>query len=116
LTGLQAEQVKLSEDAGLAVESLEQSSDRSSTSIVRRVHALKPILLADCQYGEVVKKSRIPKALKAKYRLENLYVVDLPSFWRLLYTITRDGATRYIVVVEIVDHESYNRWFPGRGR
>ena len=111
MTGLSAEEVRLSEDAGLTLESLEESSDRPSASIARRVHDLKPILLNDCQYGEVVKKSRIPKALKAKYRLKNLYVVDLPSWWRFLYTITRDGTTRYIVVVEIVDHDTYNKWF-----
>lgn len=116
MTGLQAEEIKLSPDAWQTLESLKQDPDPSSASIARKVRALKPVLLADCLYGEVVKKSRIPKALKAKYQLENLYVVDLPSFWRLLYTITRDGATRYIAVVEIVDHETYNRWFSGRGR
>jgi len=42
--------------------------------------------------------------------------VDLPSFWRLLYTIVRDRGERYIVIVEIVDHRAYDRWFPGRGR
>lgn len=116
MTGPQAEEVKLSEDAGQTLESLEQSPDRSSASIVRRVYDLKPILLADCLYGEVVKKKQIPKALKAKHGLENLYKVRLPSSWRLLYTITRDGSTRFIVVVEIWDHPTYNKWFSGKRR
>lgn len=46
----------------------------------------------------------------------NLYCCDLPSFWRLLYTIIRDGPTRIVYVLEIVDHPEYSRWFPGRGR
>ena len=66
--------------------------------------------------AKVVKKDRIPKALKERYGLENLFVEALPSFWRLLYTIVRDRGERYIVVVEIVDHKAYDRWFPGRGR
>ncbi len=116
MTGPQVEEVGLSEDAGQTLECLEQSPDRPSASIARRVRDLKPLLLADCQYGKVIKKSRIPKALKAKYGLENLYAVNLPSYWRLLYTITHDGTTRYIVVVEIWDHDTYNKWFSLRGR
>ncbi|HEY7588139.1 MAG TPA: hypothetical protein VIB49_05270 [Thermoplasmata archaeon] len=85
-------------------------------SIARRVRALKPILLADCLQGEVVKKGRIPGTLKERHGLENLFVEDLPSFWRLLYTIVRDRGERYIVIVEIVDHRAYDRWFPGHGR
>jgi len=114
--GLRAKDIVLSSAASHALEILHEISDPSSASIVRRVRALKPILLADCLHGEVVKKDRIPKALKHKYGLENLFVEDLPSFWRLLYTIVRDRGERYIVVVEIVDHKAYDRWFPGRGR
>lgn len=85
-------------------------------SAARRVRALKPLLLADCLHGEVVKKDRIPPGLRGKYGLENLYVEDLPSFRRLLYTIVRDRGERFIVIVDIVDHQEYSRWFPGRRR
>ena len=114
--GLRAMDVVLSSAASQALEALHAISDPSSASIARRVRALKPALLADCLHGEVVKKDRIPKALKERYGLENLFVEALPSFWRLLYTIVRDRGERYIVVVEIVDHKAYDRWFPGRGR
>ncbi len=114
--GLHAKEIVLSSAAAQALEALEESSDASSASSARRIRALKPILLADCLHGEVVKKDRIPKALRNTYGLENLCVEDLPSFWRLLYTIARDRGERYIVIVEIVNHETYSRWFPGRGR
>ncbi len=109
--GLRAKEVVLSQDAYRGLKQLDQNPDPPSASIARRVRALKAVLLADCLYGEVVKKDRIPKDLGVKYGLENLYVVDLPSFWRLLYTIVRDRGRRYIIVVEIVDHETYDRWF-----
>lgn len=114
--GLRAKEVVLSQNAHRALRHLEQSSDSASPSVARRARALRSILLADCLYGEVVKKKSIPKALGTKYGLENLYVVDLPSFWRLLHTIVRDRDRRYIIVVEIVDHKNYDKWFPGRGR
>jgi hypothetical protein len=114
--GLQAKSIVLTDNASQALEKLEASPKPPSISIARRTHALKPILLADCLYGEVVKKEMIPLDLSKKYGIENLFVVDLPSFWRLLYTIVRDRGERYIVAIDIVDHRKYDKWFPNRGR
>lgn len=114
--GLRAREIVLSPSAARSLERLQRGADPPAASIARRVRALRPILLVDCLHGEVVKKGRIPKVLRDNYGLENLYIEDLPSFWRLLYTIVRDRGERYIVVVEIVDHGTYSRWFPGRGR
>ena len=114
--GLRARAIVLSAATAESLLRLERSPDQASGSIARRVRSLRSILLADCLHGEVVKQDRIPKALKDKYGLENLFVEDLPSFWRLLCTIVRDRGERYLVVVGIVDHRAYDRWFPGRGR
>src|SRR3990170_5493563 len=112
--GLRAKEIVLSSDAARALDRLEDISDPTSVSTPRRIRALKPILLADCLHGEVVKKDRIPKALRDRHGLENLHVEDLPSFWRLLYTTVRDRGERNVVVIEIVDYRTYSRWFPGR--
>jgi hypothetical protein len=112
--GFRAREIVLSPAADDVLRALEESPDPPSASIARRVRALRSLLLADCLHGEVVKKERIPPALRRKHGLENLYVEDLPSFWRLLYTVVRDRNERYIVVVEIADHETYSGWFPGR--
>ena len=114
--GLGAKDIVLSSAAVRALEALEETSNPTSASIIWRVRALKPILLANCLDGEVVKKNHIPKALRDRYGLENLYVENLPSFWRLLYTIVRDRGNRYIVIIDIVEHHAYDRWFPGSGR
>ncbi len=114
--GLRAKDIVLSSAAARALESLDGSSDPTALSIARRARALRSILLADCLHREVVKKDRIPRGLRDRHGLENLFVEDLPSFWRLLYTIVRDRGERYVVVVEIADHAAYDRWFPSRGR
>jgi hypothetical protein len=62
----------------------------------------------------VVKSGSIPNALVQKYGIENLYVEDLPSFWRLLYTIVKRAGQRTIVVIEIVDDQTYDKWFARR--
>ena len=111
-----ASAVLLSERAGAALDALESSSSPDSRAIARRARALRPILLVDCLHGKVVKKSAIPRALKDRYGLKNLYVEDLPKFWRLLYAIVKDKGQHLILVVEIVDHPTYSKWFPGRKR
>ncbi len=114
--GLRAKDIVLSPAAARALESLEADADPDSASVAHRARALRPLLLADCLHGEVVKKDRIPKSLKERYGLEYLFVEDLPSLWRLLCTIVRDRGERYVVIVEVVDSRAYDRWFPGRGR
>ena len=108
--------VLLSDRAEASLRALEDSSEPTAKSVVRRARAFRPVLLVDCLHGEVVRKSAIPGGLQKKYDLENLYVEDLPSFWRLLYTIVRREGRRVIVVVEIVNHREYSKWFPGRRR
>lgn len=116
MTGLLAKDVILTAEAKADLAGLDARSDKEAASIVKRARALRPVLLADCLHGEVVKKPRIPKELREHFRLENLYVEDLPGFWRFLYTVVRDRGERYVVVVRIVDHPTYSGWFPGRAR
>lgn len=111
-----ASEILLAKTASETLDGLEAGPSSKGRSIARRVRDLKSILLADCLHGEVVRKSAIPSGLRTKYRLANLYVEDLPDFWRLLYTIVKSEGRRVIVVLEIVNHKDYSRWFPGRRR
>ncbi len=106
--------ILLSESAAESLDALAAEGSAVSQTITRRVRSLRPLLLADFLHGEVVRKSAIPRALRDKYGLENLYVEDLPGFWRLLYTVVRQGGRRVVVVIEIVDHRMYDKWFPGK--
>jgi len=110
--GLRASQVKESPNAVEAIKALglESAHDKPSASILKRVQAIELRLKSDCQSGEVIPRPH-PRALLTAYGMGNLYKVELPSFWRLLYTIVRDGENRYVIILEIVDHETYNKWF-----
>lgn len=114
-----ADEVLLSDNAQASLNSLEsteppESSERAA--IAKRARSYRAILLADCQHGEVVRKSRIPRYFRETDEIENLYVEDLPKFWRMLYSIVKSGGKRIVVILEIVDHETYDRWFLFRGR
>ncbi|MDE1820835.1 MAG: hypothetical protein KGJ23_13605 [Euryarchaeota archaeon] len=115
--GLRAKDVVLSASAQATLSRLESSATYPrEKSIAKRVRQLGPTLREDCLHGEVVRKRFLPRSLVEKYRIGNLYVEDLPDFWRLLYAITHAGSERFVIVLEILDHKAYDSLFPGRGR
>lgn len=113
---LGASEIVLAPSAASALKRLESGEIQDGAAIARRVRSLRPILLADILHGEVVKRDSMPRYFRLEYGAENLYVEDLPSFWRLLYTVVHVGEQRHIVVLEIVGHPTYDKWFPGRRR
>lgn len=64
----------------------------------------------DGQWGDVIPPRSIPSHFRSRYGVENLYCVDLADFHRLFYTIQDQD----VVLLDIVDHPSYDKWFPGR--
>ena len=62
------------------------------------------------QWGEVIPRAAIPEYFRQRYGVSNLYCVDLAAFHRMFYTI----ANRAVVLLDVVDHPAYDKWFPGR--
>jgi hypothetical protein len=64
-------------------------------------------------YGDPIAKNKIPKEYIQKYGVTNLFRVELPKFWRMLYTLT-DGESEIEIiafVLDIIDHKKYNKKF-----
>ena len=59
------------------------------------------------QYGSSVPKNLIPK----KFPVDNLWVIDLTGFWRMLYTLQGSQIEILCFVLEIFDHKRYDRLF-----
>lgn len=113
---LRAEEVLLHPDATAVLARLDADARPQSRSIARRVRLVGAMLLTDCLHGEVVRRSAIPKAIATRYGVDNVFVEDLPDFWRLLYTVVKRVEGRDVLVLANVDHREYSRWFPGRGK
>ncbi len=64
----------------------------------------------DGQWGEVIPPERIPRYFLERYAVSNLYCVDLAPFHRGFYTL----FFRDVILLDIVDHPMYDKWFPGR--
>ena len=52
-----------------------------------------------------------PKIYIQKYSITNLWKYDLPSGWRLIYTIKTDEVMILSVILEWFNHKEYERKF-----
>ena len=78
-------------------------------SISRKINIIKNKV----DYGNSIAKKLIPKEYRLKYDTKNLFRVELPCFWRMLYTIRAEENTIEIIafVIDILDHKKYNKKF-----
>jgi hypothetical protein len=83
-------------------------------SIKKKVELIK----MNPHYGDPVPKNLIPNEYRVKYGVTNLFHVELASFWRMLYTLTNDETEVEIIafVLDIVDHNEYDRKFGYKGK
>ena len=68
------------------------------------------LLKEDPEIGRIVKKSLIPKKYKSK-ALTNLWIINLPNYWRLLYNIQTNEVQIICFILEFGDHNKYNKLF-----
>ncbi len=61
--------------------------------------------------GIQIKKRLIPKEYYQKYKIDNLWKYDLPTGWRLLYSITTEEVYIVSIILEWLDHKEYDRRF-----
>lgn len=88
-------------------EKLEKSDPRLYKEIDKAIREI-------CQnsfYGRNVKKSLIPKDIKQKYNIDNLWIYNLRKDWRLLYSVGRDEIELIAVVLDWMNHKEYERLF-----
>jgi Txe/YoeB family toxin of Txe-Axe toxin-antitoxin module len=62
-------------------------------------------------YGENAKKALIPRAYVNQYDVTNIFIADLPDYWRLIYTLESDEIQIIAFVLDIFDPEEYNKKF-----
>lgn len=66
----------------------------------------------NCYCGRNVRKKLIPKKLVDKYGINNLWIYNLPSSWRLIYSLTTSGEIELIaVLLDWMNHKDYERLF-----
>lgn len=69
-------------------------------------------LAEDPTAGDSIRKNLIPRELKRRFGVENLWRAELPGAWRLVYTIAAKVDVRPEVrILRILTHKEYDRLF-----
>lgn len=117
---MKAVRVILSPEAEEVYDYLNKQSENSKIerTILRAIGKKIELIKTNPHYGDPISKNLIPKEYKEKYGVTNLFRVELPNFWRMLYTLT-DGETEIEIiafVLGILDHQKYDKKFGYRGK
>ena len=89
------------------------SESKNERMILNAINQKIDFIKQNPHYGNPIEKKRIPKEYYKKYNINNLFRVELPNFWRMLYTLTERETTIEVVsfVLDIINHKIYNKKF-----
>lgn len=103
------EYTKLNKIVGDELKKGIKNSDNQT--LLRSINRILELLKDNPQYGFHVKKKQIPKEYIKRYEVNNLWKCNLAGYWRLVYTIKTEELEIIDVVLDIIDHETYNKKF-----
>ena len=83
-------------------------------TLLNAINRLFDVIVNNPFYGENAKKDLIPKEYRQKYDVGNLFIADLPDYWRMIYTLESDEIEIIAFVLDIIDHDKYNKKFKFR--
>ena len=90
----------------------EAETNKQSRMILKAVNHKIDLIKANMHYGNPIAKNLIPEEYKQKYAITNLFRVELPTFWRMLYALTNNNEVEIIAfVLDIIDHPGYIKKF-----
>lgn len=97
--------------------SLREMEEKEWKSLLRSIDWTVEQLKINPQFGFHIPKRQIPMYYSKKYDVTNLWKCNLAHFWRLIYWIDGSQKEKIIVfILNIFDHEQYNRAFSYRSR
>ena len=85
-------------------------------TLLNSINRIFDVVINNPFYGENAKKDLIPKEYRQKYDVGNLFIADLPDYWRMIYTLESDEIEIITFVLDIIDHDEYNKKFKFRKR
>jgi hypothetical protein len=59
----------------------------------------------------LIPKKLFPKSYIKKYGIDNLWKYDLPTGWRLLYSVKAEEIVVLAIILEWLPHKKYERRF-----
>ena len=107
-------EIRFSQDFGREFQKLEERASKGNaeyTYLLKITERGIAKLLANLEAGKKIPKKLWPKEYVKKYGLNNLWKINLDSFWRMLYTVVGSETKIIGVVLDVLDHKKYSRKF-----
>lgn len=82
-----------------------------NNQLLKAIDRTVDLLKIQPDYGIHLPKNRIPNEFIEKYAINNLWKVNLPSAWRLCYTLNTGELEILTILLEFMDHGRYNKLF-----
>ncbi|TAL55598.1 MAG: hypothetical protein EPN86_03220 [Nanoarchaeota archaeon] len=108
--------VIFSADAQEVYNYLEKQESKKEKMILKALDKKVEIIKTNMHYGEPIAKNLIPNEYKVKYGITNLFWVELPQFWRMLYTLKNDEIEIIAFILDVIDHPTYDKKFGYKGK
>ena len=97
----------------------ESQNSKVEHSILTALDKKFELVKSNPHYGYPISKNIL---VHTEYPVEsgvnNLFRVELPNYWRMLYTLKNDESETNItcVVLDVIDHKEYNKMFGYRSK
>ncbi len=100
-----SEYKRLNEVVGQQIK--EGKENTTEMQLLRSIKQKRDFIKVNPFYGDSIKKKLIPKS----YSVQNLWRVELTGYWRMLYTIKGDEIQIICFILDILNHDNYNKIF-----
>ncbi len=83
------------------------AENSENQQILKSIKQKLELIKINPQYGDPVAKKLMPKDMP----VDNLWVVDLTGYWRMLYTLKGSQVEILCFILKIFDHKKYDKLF-----
>lgn len=97
-------------------EAVRKNSNRFDKQLLKAIEREKDNLFIDMHRGTQIPKDEIPQPYVDLYGVTNLWKINLPDYWRMIYTIVGNEFEIISILLEFMDHKSYDKKFGYRKR
>lgn len=90
---------------------IKEKDSKFHRQLLTAIEREKDNLLVNPHKGIQIQKKQIPKEYITEYGVTNLWKINLPDYWRMVYTITGNELEIISILLEFMDHKKYDKIF-----
>jgi len=95
---------------------IKEKDNKFHKQLLKAIEREKDNLFIDMHRGIQIPKDRIPNEYINNYGVTNLWKINLPDYWRMIYTIVGNELEIISILLEFMDHKEYNKVFGYRNK